>query len=953
MAEAAVCLVLDKLIHLLLSKVKVLRGIDKEVADIRDELESIRSFLKDADAKAALITEEDIDDGNGIRTWVKQVREAAYHVEDVIDIHMLQWGQTHHRERGIFIALLYQIAFLVRKLKPRNEIATKIQGIRFSISEIKARSERYGLSSSGSQGPSNYFGKKSPTWHDPRVASLFIEEAEVVGIETARDELIGWLVEGSGTSTRKVVSVVGMGGLGKTTLARKVFDNQMVKSHFDCYAWIPVSQSYKIEELLRTMIKQFYEARKECTPEGIDTMDVKLLLSKSREYLQQKRYVVVFDDVWKVDFWAAVEHALPNNTKGGRIMITTRNKDVADFCKKSSFVHVHHLQPLSEEKAWELFCRKTFQFDLGGNCPPELEKLSIEIVKRCRGLPLAIMSIAGLLSTKDKVVSEWQKLYNNLSSELETNPHLTSIPRILSLSYHDLPYHLKSCFLYFGVFPEDYQVSCIRLVRQWIAEGFLNLRRGKTMEEVAEEYLTELIHRSLVLVSRVNIDGKARSCQVHDLWREIILQKMDDLSFCHVSSAFEAPPQKITRRLSIENSLYESSESIQCSHVRSIFTFNLQEIPKSFVSTISKNFILLKVLDLEDAPIDHLPECSGNLFHLRYLSLRNTKVKWLPKSIGRLQNLETLDIKQSLVYMMPVEVNKLLKLRHLLACFCNYEIRFGMSFERGVKIKAGIGCLTSLQKLYHVEADVGGIQLIKELGNLRQLKKLGLKNLTSEHGNALCASIEKMKQLESLELCSTSEDEVLNLQSISTPPEFLRHLYLKGHLEKLPDWIPKLQHLVKLRIFWAGLRQGPLGALKNLPSLLELGISYKAYNGEQLRFEGGGFLKLKLLKLKKLEGLKTLIIDKGALPLLEELHIGSCLQLKEVPSGIHHLRSLKLVRFVDMPEELRRGVDPSAGQHYWVIEHVPTVLFSFEVGPRPGVYDNLTLYQQRYEGRLR
>lgn len=937
MAEVAVCFVLDKLIHLLLSNdVKLLRGIDKEVADIRDELESIRSFLKDADAKAALITE-----GYGIKTWVKQVREAAFHIEDVVDTYLLQWAQPHQRQRGIFMAFLHQLCFSLKKIKPRHEIASEIQGIKLSIGEIKARSERYGFSSSGSHGPSNYYGKKTLTWHDPRVASLFIEEAEVVGIETARDELTGWLVEG--TPERAVVSVVGMGGLGKTTLARKVFENQMASSHFDCYAWIHVSQSYTIEELLRLMIKQFYEARKEYTPEGIDTMDEKLLLKKSREYLQQKRYVVVFDDVWKVDFWAAVEHALPNNTKGGRVIITTRNKVVADFCKKSSFVRIHHLQPLSEEKAWELFCKKAFQFELGGTCPPELEKLSLEIVKRCSGLPLAIVSVAGLLSTKDKVISEWQKLHKNLGSELESDPHLTSVTRILSLSYHDLPYHLKYCFLYFGIFPEAYSVSCIRLVRQWIAEGFIKRRRGKTMEEVAEAYLTELVHRSLVVVSRVNIDGKARSCRVHDLWREIILQKMEDLSFCHVTSAFEAPPEKIIRRLSIDNCFFEASESIQCSYIRSIFTFNLLEMPEFFVTSIIENIKLLKVLDLEDAPIDHLPECLGNLFHLRYLSLRNTDVTWLPKSIGRLQNLETLDLKQSLVYEMPVEVNKLLKLRHLLACFCNYEVDFGMSYERGVKIKEGIGCLTSLQKLYHVETDVGGVQLIKELGKLRQLKKLGLKDLKTECCNALCASIEKMKQLESLELCSTSEDETINLQSISTPPEFLRRLYLKGHLQKLPDWIPELQYLVKLRIFWAGLRQEPLGALKNLPSLLELGISYKAYQGERLRFEGGGFQKLRLLKLKKLEGLKSLVIDNGALPLLEELHIGPCLLLKEVPSGIHHLRSLKLVRFINMPQEFRLGVDPRTGQHHWVIEHVPIVLFSFKVGPRCGVYDTFTL----------
>ncbi|KAM2006736.1 hypothetical protein ACFX15_001745 [Malus domestica] len=262
-----------------------------------------------------------------------------------------------------------------------------------------------------------------------------------------------------------------------------------------------------------------------------------------------------------------------------------------------------------------------------------------------------------------------------------------------------------------------------------------------------------------------------------------------------------------------------------------------------------------------------------------------------------------------------------------------------ISYERGVKIHDDIGCLQALQELYHVETNHGGINLIKALEKLRQLRKLGLKNLKHEYGRALCASVEKMNHLESLEVSTINEDEVLDLQSISTPPKSIRFLYLKGPLEKLPSWIPKLQQLVKLRIFWSRLTNAPLKALQNLPNLVELGFSYNAYDGVQLHFEGG-FKELRVLKLKHLPRLNSLIIDNGAMPLLRELQIGPSPQLKEVPSGIQHLRNLSFLRFVDMPKEFRRHMDPNNGQHYWIVEHV---LFSYKLGPRCDVYETHAL----------
>ncbi|GMP78544.1 hypothetical protein CsSME_00034455 [Camellia sinensis var. sinensis] len=221
--------------------------------------------------------------------------------------------------------------------------------------------------------------------------------------------------------------------------------------------------------------------------EGIES-----LIDKLRRYLSEKRYVIVFDDVWETDFWGSIRRVLPKNSDGSRVIITTHSEQVATFCKETSMDHVHELEALSEEKAWELFCKKAFQLDFEGHCPPELEEVSHVIVRKCQGLPLAIATIGGLLSTKNKGISEWKKFYGGMNSELERNPDLKSISKILLFSYNDLPHHLKSCFLYFGIMPEDYSIKAGRLIRLWIAEGFVKEQNGKTLEEVTEEYLTEL-----------------------------------------------------------------------------------------------------------------------------------------------------------------------------------------------------------------------------------------------------------------------------------------------------------------------------------------------------------------------------------------------------------------------------------------------------------------------------
>ena len=195
---------------------------------------------------------------------------------------------------------------------------------------------------------------------------------------------------------------------------------------------------------------------------------------------------------------------------------------------------MYKLPSLPFENAFELFCKKVFKHE-GGQCPPDFVDISRGIVEKCGGLPLAILAIGGLFTNKAKVVSEWCKVLGSLSSEFEINSRLRSLRRILSFSYHDLPYYLKACFLYFGMFPEDCAINCARLTRLWIAEGFVREKKGMTLEDVAQDYLNQLIHRSLVQVGEEDFTRRIRICRVHDMMHEVILSRSEELNFNLVS----------------------------------------------------------------------------------------------------------------------------------------------------------------------------------------------------------------------------------------------------------------------------------------------------------------------------------------------------------------------------------------------------------------------------------
>ncbi|KAG4377326.1 hypothetical protein GLYMA_18G086900v4 [Glycine max] len=659
------------------------------------------------------------------------------------------------------------------------------------------------------------------------------------------------------------------------------------------------------------MLNELCKEKKEDPPKDVSTIES--LTEEVRNRLHNKRYVVLFDDVWNGKFWDHIESAVIDNKNGSRILITTRDEKVAEYCRKSSFVEVHKLEkPLTEEESLKLFCKKAFQYSSDGDCPEELKDISLEIVRKCKGLPLAIVAIGGLLSQKDESAPEWGQFSRDLSLDLERNSELNSITKILGLSYDDLPINLRSCLLYFGMYPEDYEVTSDRLIRQWIAEGFVKHETGKTLEEVGQQYLSGLVRRSLVQVSSFRIDGKVKRCHVHDLIHDMILRKVKDTGFCqYIDGPDQSVSSKIVRRLTIATD--DFSGSIGSSPIRSILimTGKYEKLSQDLVNKFPTNYMVLKVLDFEGSGLRYVPENLGNLCYLKYLSFRYTWITSLPKSIGKLQNLETLDIRDTRVSKMPEEIRKLTKLRQLL------------SYYTGLIQWKDIGGMTSLQEIPPVIIDDDGV-VIGEVGKLKQLRELLVVKFRGKHEKTLCSVINEMPLLEKLHIYTADWSEVIDLY-ITSPMSTLRQLVLWGTLTRLPNWILQFPNLVQLSLVGSKLTNDAFNSLKNMPRLLFLDLSYNAYEGETLNFQGGGFQKLKRLQLRYLDQLKCILIDRGALCSVEEIVLQDLSQLKTVPSGIQHLEKLKDLYINYMPTELVQRIAPDGGEDHWIIQDLPHV----------------------------
>nr|TKS01274.1 uncharacterized protein D5086_0000177570 [Populus alba] len=832
MAEGSVNLLLSKLAQILEEEGQLLTGIRTEAEYISDELEFMKAFLRVADA----MEERD----PRLEVLVKKVRDIAYETEDALDDFKLRL--TRDRGQRFFAPLLRGFDYSVN-LRARHQIASRIRAIKSRVIGISEAHRRYLIRN-------NIMGQGSTFSSISRLESqgdgLLLEEADLVGIEKPKRQLIEWLLERK--SGREVVSVVGMGGLGKSTLVKKVYDDPDVKKQFKFRAWITVSQSFKKEELLKDIIQQLFRVHKKPGPKGVDSMDYDKLRTSVSE----------------------------------------------------------------------------------------------TILGRCEGLPLAIVSISGVLAAKDKnKIDEWEMVHRSLGAGFESNDTLMSTRKILSLSYSDLPYYLKSCLLYFSIFPAGNPIERMKLIRLWIAEGFVEGKEGMTLEEVADDYLNELIKRSLVRVVEATSDGRVKTCRIHDLLREIMITKAKDQDFVAIVKEEGMMWSEKVRRVSIHKAVPSIQRRHVASRLRSVLIFwGADSFPDSPAPSLSFGHLrLLNVLDLEGAPLKEFPSKVSSLFLLKYLSLRNTNVNSIPSSISKLLNLETLDLKQTQISGLPVGILKLRKLRHLLVYRYEIDSDDRIHTKYGFQPPPQIGRLQSLQKLCFVDANQGG-DLLLELGRLNQLRRLGIVKFRKEHGKDLCSSVTKLTDLRALSITSITDSEFIDVEYLSNPPRFLQRLYLTGRLHSLPEWLHSLDSLVVLVLKWSRLSDDPLLSLQHLPNLVHLEL-VQVYDGEMLCFQAKGFQRLKFLGINKLESLRVITVQQGAMPCLEKLIVQSCKEMKRVPSGIEHLTTLKVLEFFNMPKELIMTLQPcEENGDYLKVAHVPDVYSTYW---NNGILDNFTL----------
>ncbi|CAN1169365.1 Disease resistance protein RPM1 [Linum perenne] len=879
-AYGAVTFLLTKIESLVSREYGLLAGIDKAVEELRREFQTIQAFLQEADARGQ--TNEQV------RVWVSQVRDLAYDIEDALDMFTFH---TSVRSFHLYPEFL--------QLKKRHSVAVLIQEINAKLSGVRATRERYRqLGTSPAPSLADVASQESFTTHFNRVAPLF--ETGPLGIERSVTELTAWARFGE--PRLRVRFVVGMGGLGKTLLAKQVFEAAKRSFEFDCWGWIQISRSQSKEQVLWTMLKRLFESRHEPIPPEFHTINVVQLMEKLANFLNEKKYIIVFDDLWNRDIWESIKCALPTGNHS-RIIITTRRGDIAHFCSYDQSTEVYDLKPLTSSKSQELFFRKAFPST--GECPSSgLLDWARKFLTQCEGWPLGIVTIGKVVSKIEQTSDAWRQLHDSLGSEMENGGRISSITRVLSASYSDLPYYLKYCLLYFSVFPEHYSIKRRRLIRMWISEGLVKEETGKTPEEVGHNYLEELTQRNLVLVNEVDFDGRIKTCRVHRLLHKIIVSISKEENFCRTSSEETELNYERVRRLSVRKSRTGLlGTSFPCA--RSFFVFEIEDLTYSKSQSILSCFSILKVLDLEGAPLEKFPTAILNLVLLKYLSLRNTSIRRLPRSISKLQNLETLDLKQTFVTSVPAKIFRLRKLRHLLIYHYSIGI-YNVTIDsvQGFRASSSIGKLASLQKLTFLNPnrDVG---ILVALKNLTNLKKLGIVNLRQDEGKHLCYSIETMQNLQTLDISASGEYELLDLNAIQAPPMMLQRLYLKGKLRnsKLPNWVSSLHDLVRIVLKWSKLDSTQIDALADLPNLMEIQL-VDAYQGKKLVFSSGKFQNLRVLTVEKLEFLEEIVIENGSLGKLQSVVMKQCRMMEKVPEGIEKLSEMKELQLYDMAEVL-------------------------------------------------
>ncbi|VAI62967.1 unnamed protein product [Triticum turgidum subsp. durum] len=873
---------LGKLGGLLEGECARLKGVRREIRSLKAELTGMHGAVR----KYTMLQDPDVQ----VKDWISLVRELTYDIEDVIDKFIHQLGNDGQHQGG-FKEFFRKTARRLKTLGSRHGIANQIDDLKIRLKEVKELKSSYKLDD-------------IPFEHlvvDPRLSALFVDEAHLVGIDGPRDDLASWMLkdENSFTKHRKVLSIVGFGGFGKTTLAREVY--RKIQGHFDCQAFVSVSQKPNVKKIMMDLISQL--PCKEDFVKGIDIWDETICIAKLKELLKDKRYLIVIDDIWSISAWDAIKYAFPENDFCSRIIATTRNVDVARSCCQGGNGRMYEMEALSDLHSKRLFFKRIFGSE--DRCPDMLKQISNKILKKCGGLPLAIISTSSLLANRPMVKDEWERVGRSIGSALDKNGSLEGMNSILSLSYNDLPPNLKTCLLYLCIYPEDYVIERDILVRRWIAEGFISEERGQSKQEVAENHFYELINKCMVQPVEVGYDGKARACKVHDIMLEFLISKSVENNFISLVGHNQpnlAKCDDLIRRLSVQNIDLELASILaneELSHVRSL-TVMASTCIKHLPGLV--RFEALRVLEFQDCQNLHEYDMNGidKLFQLKYLSFRGTDMVKLPSGVVRLYGLETLDLRNTHIEELPTGIIQLVKLQHLLI------VRYspaGSPYGK-TKIPDGIGNMKNLQAISGFNIIMSSLGAVEELRNLTGLKELHIQldgrgsQEYKRHEEMFLSSLCKLGtcKLQSLWIYSPDSTPLLFLDSWSPLPYNLQMFRMTTdyYLPKMPKWIvPALTSLAYLNINLIEATEEHLRILGEMPALLRLSLAFSTVQKERLTVQGVAFPCLKEFCC---EDAMYLTFEEGALPKLEKLELPLFVSMAEADGfqlGLGHLPCLR------------------------------------------------------------
>ncbi|KAL3517067.1 hypothetical protein ACH5RR_023969 [Cinchona calisaya] len=848
---------------------ELLKHDPKPIASVKHYIEEIQLHLKSFLMK---VSDSDMDNPE-LKDLGNRVTDIAYKVDYVIDCIEVD-AHWHY---------LFWLYDLLEEIKLVDKQASSIDT---TSSDAKVQNVNNIIQVSGDS--------------TPATNEVVVDLSDQEGI------IIDRLTRGS--SRRNIVSIVGMPGIGKTTLARKVYNSQQIKYHFHRLAWCTVSQVYEKRELLLEIMSDIHGLAG-----GIHHLSNADLEENLRKCLLKNKYLIVMDDVWDTGAWNDLQMSFPEDSNGSRILLTSRLCDVAMEIEPNSVPH--NLRPFSNEECWKLLEKHIFQ---GEACPKELLLIGEEIAQQCKGLPLAVVAVAGLLKRTEKRQEWWKRIAESLSSQIINDPEAQCM-KILELSYKHLPESLKACFLYLGAFLEDKDIPVSKLIRFWLAEGFIENTELMSLEDVAEDYLMDLINRSLVIISKRGSNGKVKACRLHDLIRDLCQSKAKEENFLQLVTRRDEPYASLpssaygfefdfdphldpvtfeAHRLSIllrRNHFVDSRPSGL--GTRSLIFFASEDSEPRCpydISFICQNFKHLRVLDLECINMGiSFPAEIGLLVQLRYLAVSGY-VHNVPQSIANLWKLETFVVRGLRgTVVLPDTIWHMIRLRHL---HVNNHVTFNLQDE-------DVGSSFQLHNLVSFSCPSLAYgedteNILKRLPNLCKLRCIFLESWDSSKNCNQFPRLNFLTHLESL--------KIFYYGRALSPSEFILPLNLK-----------KLT-LSKFCLPW-----DHISAIGKLPNLEILKLASGAFEGQIWDMREEEFQELKYLKLDTLN-IAQWNASCDHLPKLRRLLLQNCKGLEKIPYDFADITSLETVEVRwcgQSVEESAREIGDATGEIEVLISH--------------------------------